>query len=593
MQSIYQFLLVMCVFLFQGCATQPISSGSADLRFNDFKASLIVEYWEYFPGLAVAAGYYKHDDVLSVPNEINRRKLDKFLTRSSRRLSEFSNRSLSATNQTDYLVLQNHIKKLRWNLDTLKPFQWRADGYNVAREFNLILNTDYKPLNDRLRAVSTRMKNIADYYAAARVNLTDPTLEHTLLAIEQNKGGLGIWTNLLPDKVRQSTLPESEKQQILQASSITAEVIESHINWLEHRRSTLERKGARSFRLGKELFNQKFNLEIVSQFTAEEIYQKALATREEIHDQMTMISKSIWPHYFPNEIYPADHLVGVKRMITEISQEHVDREQFVESIRSQIPELERFIVSNDLLELDQTRPLVVRETPTFQRGVSGASVNSPGPYDATANTYYNVTPLDHFSPEQAESYLREYNSRMMQILNIHEAIPGHYTQLMHANKSPSLVKSLFRNGAMIEGWGLYAERMMLEEGYGDHEPELWLLYYKWLLRSVTNTILDREIHIHNLARSDAMNMMINQAFQETTEAEEKWRRATLSQVQLTSYFTGFTEIYGFREEIREALGDDFVLRDFHNQFLSYGSIPVKYIKAIMRYDLGLSKSIEL
>lgn len=593
MQSVYQLLFVMCVFLFQGCATQPINGGSADQRFNDFKARLIVEYWEYFPGLAITAGYYKHDDVLSVPNQTNRQKLDKFLTRSSRQLSEFSARSLSASNQTDYLVLQNHIKRLAWNLDTLKPFQWRADNYNVAREFNLILNTDYKPLNDRLRAVRTRMRYIPDYYAAARVNLTDPTLEHTLLAIEQNKGGLGIWTTLLPDKVQQSTLPETEKQQILQESSFTAEVIESHINWLEHKLSALEQQGARSFRLGKELFDQKFRLEIVSQFTAEEIYQKALAAREEIHDQMIMISKSLWLHYFPNEIYPADELTGVKRMISEISQEHVAREEFVEAIRRQIPELELFIVSNDLLELDHTRPLVVRETPAFQRGVAGASVNSPGPYDATANTYYNVTPLDHFSPEQAESYLHEYNSRMMQILNIHEAIPGHYTQLMHANKSPSLVKTLFQNSAMIEGWGLYAERMMLEEGYGDHEPELWLLYYKWLLRSVTNTILDREIHLHHLSRSDALNMMINQAFQETTEAEEKWRRATLSQVQLTSYFTGFTEIYSFREEIREALGDDFTLRDFHNQFLSYGSIAVKYIKAIMRYDLGLSKSIEL
>jgi hypothetical protein len=552
-------VVVFVVLLLHGCATRPNDLNSADQRFNDFKTSFIVQYWEYFPGQAVSNGYYKHDEVLAVKNDASRYKLREFLSHSSEQLSEFRGANLSAINQTDFLVLQNHIE----------------------------------PLNDRLRTIRTRMGHIADYYAAARANLTDPTLEHTLLAIEQNKGGLGIWTDLLPKKVGQSTLPEAEKLQILQKTTSVTALIESHIDWLEHKQSLLEQQGARSFRLGQELFDQKFSLDIVSQFTAEEIYHKALATREEIHAQMIVLSRSIWLRYFPNDAFPADELSGVKMVIDQVSRQHVDREQFVESIRLQIPELERFIVSHDLLDLDPTRPLVVRETPAFQRGVAGASINSPGPYDATASTFYNVTPLDHFSPEQAASYLREYNSRMMQILNIHEAIPGHYTQLMHSNKSPSLVKTLFRNGAMIEGWGLYAERMMLEEGYGDHEPELWLLYYKWLLRSVTNTILDREIHVHNLSRSDAMHMMVDLAFQEITEAEEKWRRATLSQVQLTSYFTGFTEIYDFREEMREALGDDFVLRDFHNQFLSYGSIPVKYIKAIMRYDLGLAKSIEL
>jgi hypothetical protein len=588
-----QFLYFLILFLLQGCVSQPSDDKSADQRFNDFTAGFIVQYWQHFPGLAISNGYYKHAAILPVPSQANRNKLRDFLIRSESQLTEFSTESLSASNQTDHLVLQNHIDRLRWNLDTLRTFQWRPDNYNVAREFNLILNTDYEPLNDRLRTVRSRMGFIEDYYAAARASLTDPTLEHTLLAIEQNRGGLGIWSSLLPDKIQQSTLPEAEKQQILLAASFAEETIASYINWLEQQHSELEQRGARSFRLGQDLFDQKFTLDIVSQFAPEVIYQKALATRQEIHDQMIMISKSIWLLYFPEKIFPEDGLAGVKAMIGEISRQHVGREQFVESIRLQIPELERFVISNDLLDLDPTRPLVVRETPTFQRGVAGASINSPGPYDATADTFYNVTPLDHYSPEQAESYLREYNSRMMQILNIHEAIPGHYTQLMHSNKSPSLVKTLFRNGAMIEGWGLYAERMMLEEGYGNHEPELWLLYYKWLLRSVTNTILDREIHVHNLSRSDAMRMMLNLAFQENTEAEEKWRRATLSQVQLTSYFTGFTEIYAFREEMRQALGDDFNLRDFHNQFLGYGSIPVKYIKAIMRYDLGLARSIKL
>jgi hypothetical protein len=588
-----QFLYVLFVFLLQACAGQVQEDLSSDQRFKDFTAGFVVEYWKHYPGRALRNGYYRHASTLPVPGQTNRDKQRRFLANSERQLAEFDFRSLSASNRIDYLVLRNHIEQLRWKLDALKPYQWRADHYNVARGFSLILTTEYAPLNERLVTVRTRMGSIADYYAAARTSLTDPTLEHTLLAIQQNKGGLRIWTNLLPEKIRKSTLPEADKQEILRAASNVAGVIQSYISWLEQRRDTLQQQGARSFRIGRDLFDQKFELEIVSQFTPEEIYQKALVTRQEIHDQMILISRSIWPRYFPGQQFPSVELTAVKALINEISRQHVDREQFVEAIRRQIPELEQFIISKDLLDLDPTSPLVVRETPAYQRGVAGASISSPGPYDATASTFYNVTPLDHYSAEQAESYLREYNSRMMQILNIHEAIPGHYTQLMHSNKSPSLVRTLFRNGATVEGWALYAERMMLEEGYGNHEPELWLLYFKWLLRSVTNTILDREIHVHNLSRSDALDMMVNQAFQEYTEAEEKWRRATLSQVQLTSYFSGFSEIYGFREEMRQAMGSDFKLRDFHNQFLSYGSIPIRYIKSIMPYELGLAKSVNL
>jgi uncharacterized protein (DUF885 family) len=237
--------------------------------------------------------------------------------------------------------------------------------------------------------------------------------------------------------------------------------------------------------------------------------------------------------------------------------------------------------------MDPSRPLIIRETPEYQRGFSVASINSPGPYDATANTYYNVSPLDDYTDEQAESHLREYNHWILQILNIHEALPGHYTQLIHANKSPSKIKSIFGNGAMVEGWAVYSELMMLEEGYGNNEPEMWLMWSKWNLRAVVNTILDYSIHVLGMTKEEGLDLLINQAFQETTEATGKWRRATLSQVQLVSYFNGYAEIYALREELKQKMGDKFNLKNFHNKFLSYGNAPVPVIKKLMLDELGL------
>lgn len=311
------------------------------------------------------------------------------------------------------------------------------------------------------------------------------------------------------------------------------------------------------------------------------MYHKAVADKERVTAEMVKITDKLWPKYFPNTERPSKDRDAVAKLIKHLSVKHVARDEFVPEIKRQIPDLEAFVREKDLITLDPEKPLVVRETPEYMRGFAGASISAPGPYDKKENTYYNVTPLDNMSDEQAESYLREYNHWILQILNIHEAIPGHYTQLVYSNESPSLIKSIFANGAMIEGWAVYTERMMLEEGYGDFEPEMWLMYYKWNLRVICNTILDYAIQVKGISKEEGLDLLMKGAFQEKAEAEGKWRRATLSQVQLTSYYSGYREIYDFRESLKAAQGDDFNLKAFHEQFLSYGSTPVKYVKALM------------
>jgi uncharacterized protein (DUF885 family) len=141
---------------------------------------------------------------------------------------------------------------------------------------------------------------------------------------------------------------------------------------------------------------------------------------------------------------------------------------------------------------------------------------------------------------------------------------------------------VFGNGAMVEGWAVYSERMMLESGYGGDTPEQWLMYCKWNLRSVTNTILDYSVHVLGMSREDAIRLLTHEAFQSQEEASAKWRRVQLSSVQLTSYFAGYSEIYDFRERLRQQLGPSFDLKRFHEHFLSYGSAPVKLIEDLMQ-----------
>jgi uncharacterized protein (DUF885 family) len=224
----------------------------------------------------------------------------------------------------------------------------------------------------------------------------------------------------------------------------------------------------------------------------------------------------LWNKYLKNKPKPKDSLLLVRNVIEELSKVHCKSEEFQVTIEKQIPELEKFITAKNLIDLDSTKPLVVRKEPEYMKGVAGASISSPGPYDKNGNTYYNVGSLASYTKEAAESYLREYNDYTLQILNIHEAIPGHYTQLVYANQSPSLIKAIFGNNPMIEGWAVYGERMMLENGYpnlnGPSTDEMWLMYYKWHLRSVCNTILDYSIHVNNMSEKEALNLLMNEAF---------------------------------------------------------------------------------
>jgi|TARA_Y100000310_G_scaffold242377_2_gene246538 uncharacterized protein (DUF885 family) len=555
-------------------------------RFAEFQAGLIEEYWLHNPGEALHNGYYKYDDRLTVPNEDSQNRQREFAHGALADLATFDVSALRAADASDHAILVNQMEASLWYLDVFESYRWDPSEYNVAAGFGLILNTDYKPLNDRLLVILRRLENVPAYYEAAKANLQKPTLQHTDFAIKQNKGALGVFVDRIPENLEKSTLSDEEKAAFAPKLGAAAEAINGYVSWLEELRPSLVAGGARDFRIGKELYEQKFALDIVSGMSGEELYRQAIEDKKKLHAEMISICKDLWSEYFAGTEFPEDELAGVKQMIDHLSVRHIAREDFLSEIERQMPIIQQYIVDNNLVEIDPTRPLVVRETPEYQRGFAGASVDSPGPYDATANTYYNVTPLDHYTEDEAESYLREYNHWVLQVLNIHEALPGHYAQLVQANKSPSLVKSLFGNGAMIEGWAVYSERMMLESGYGDNEPEMWLMYAKWNLRVVVNTIIDYAIQVLGMSEQEVLDMLINEAFQEQTEATGKWRRATLSQVQLTSYYSGYKGIYGFREELKQTQGDRFDLKAFHDEFLSYGSAPVPVIKRLMLDEMA-------
>lgn len=569
-----------------GCQTQQqatlpvVETIEQDKAFTQFSAQFIDELWQTFPTWALYKGFHGYDGRINIPNAAQRLQTLKFISRQQQTLADINPKALSPDESIDYRIIDNLLAKMKWEQEIFKSWQWDPSQYNVAEGFALLINGDFAPLDDRLLSVLSRLTYIPDYYAAARASIKSATLEHTQLAILQNEGALSVLSPTLLETAMASGLTETQKQQFTVRLSQGVQAIKQHISWLKSLEKQLTINGARDFRIGETLYEQKFAFDIKAGMTAKQLYEKALADKARVQAEMATLTTQLWSQYF-SAPKPSDDKIAIARMIDKLSIRHVKRDDFVSDIRQQIPELVQFVNDKNLINLDPNKPLIVRETPKYMRGFAGASVSAPGPYDKSANTYYNVTPLDSMSEASAESYLREYNHWILQILNIHEAIPGHYTQLVYANESPSLVKSLFGNGAMIEGWAVYAERMMLEQGYGDFEPEMWLMYYKWHLRVICNTLLDYSIQVQGMTEDEAIALMTKEAFQQIAEAKGKWRRATLSQVQLTSYYAGYRGIYDLREEMKTIEETLFDLKAFHEEFLSYGSAPVSDIRELM------------
>jgi uncharacterized protein (DUF885 family) len=425
--------------------------------------------------------------------------------------------------------------------------------------------------------VYEKLKNVPAYYEAAEKNLIHPVKILTDLSIDQNNGGLSVFEEDLADSLKNSSLTQAQKDAITARATDAENAIKSFVNFLQ---ALPKDSTGRSFRLGKDLYDAQFAFDIQSKYSVDELYNAAVQRKDFVINEMKNKAIELWPKYFGNIGMPSDQFVLIRKVIDTISTHHTSPDSFQTTITKQLPILTAFVHDKNLVYMDPAKPLQVRKEPAYMAGVAGASCSAPGPYEKNVSTYYNVGSLAGWSAAKAESYLREYNDYTLQILSIHEAIPGHYVQLMHANTSPSIIKSVFGNGSMIEGWAVYAELMMMENGY-NNSPEMWLMYYKWNLRSVCNTILDIGVHTKNLSKEDAMDLLVRQAFQQQTEAEGKWHRVSVTHVQLTDYFNGFYEITQLRDAYKKKMGAAFNLRDFNDKFLSYGSAPVKYISKMM------------
>ena len=495
------------------------------------------------------------------------------------KLNAIDGSQLTRANNVDFRILKENIDYKIFQDEELKEPEWNPLVYmqSLANSLYLLVARDFAPAEKRIPNLRQRMEGIPRAIAQAKANLQHPPRVHTETAIEQTQGAISLVREGLAPLLDQS--PRMKKD-LTPLQEKTAAAMEDYKKWLQ---SDLLPRSDGDFRLGTRKYRKKLRFALASDLTMEEIMKRAKADLEQTQTTIYETALPLYRKYFPNA---DDKTLADKHKVTaaalgKLAEKHPDDPTVVDYAKKIVTEATDFVKQHDLVTVPNV-PLDVIAMPEFKRGVAIAYCDAPGPLDKTGRTFFAVAPTPKdWSKERRESFFREYNNYMIRDLTVHEAMPGHFLQLARANefRAPTLVRAIFQSGTFVEGWAVYCEQVMAEQGYGG--PEVKMQQLKMRLRAICNAVLDQSIHAGNMSEQQAMDLMMKEGYQQEGEAVAKWKRARLTSAQLSTYFVGVTEHLDLRDRAKAKAGASFDQKKYNDQVISYGSPPVKYVRELM------------
>jgi uncharacterized protein (DUF885 family) len=575
-------------------------------RFDAFLA----EFFRINPTWATSIGAHDHDDRWPDLTEAGRAERLAFI---DRWLGEF--RSMTGLEGDDAIDRDLLIGELEAALfseielreETWNPLDW---VYLLGDGLFTLLAREFAPLDVRLTSVAGRLEGLPAVVEAARASLVGHAGRpvgrfQTETALRQLPG----IEELIGDAMRAAETG-SDKPGVealtprLRAAADTART--AIAGFRTHLREVVLPASDGEGRLGPELFAAKMRHTMRSaDLTPDRILADAEREFGAVRSELVRIARSLWPAWCPGRPVPDEEGALVRGVLDAIAEEHPKAEDLLDFCREENARIEAFCAERDLIGLAE-EPLEIRWTPVFMRAFGGAMLNSPGPLDRGQKAFFSITPMpDEWTEEQRESSLREDNDRMLRLLTIHEAVPGHYLQGVYANRCPSLVRTIFSSGLFAEGWAVYVTQVMMDVGYGADDPAILLVHWKFYLRAVTNAIIDARIHTAGMTQEEAVGLMVDGGFQEEAEARAKFDRARLSSTQLSTYFAGSLEMWAIEREVRRhaavAAGDPrgveavpearvvgglgetpgFVYRQHLEDVIGHGAPPTSLLKRIL------------
>ncbi len=574
--------VLVCLLIVVLSASTLRAAESEDARLTAFFKAYLEEAFRRRPVEATRLGDHRFDHQLddispaarAAWNEHYRQTLDDLA-------KKIDYAKLSRSAQIDWEIFKHHLTAALWLAENTRPFEMDPRTYNdyLSDSVYLLLSQSTQPKETNIRNCIARMSQFPRIIAVAKEELRTPPRVILDTAIGQTRGTIAFYDH----GIYELTGENPRLSELKPAADRVVPLLKDYLKFLEE----LRPRAKGDWRLGKEKFYRKLDLELNANLSADEVLRDAESEFARVEREMYVLARQLWSGTHPGQPLPPDDAKGradtIRLVLDRLNQEHGRPEDLVRDARATVNRIKSFIRENDILRLPEPDSCQVIEMPEFHRGNSVAYLNPAPPLDPKASSYYAVSPPPAgWDARRVDSLLQEYNRRMLQVLTIHEAYPGHYVQLEYSNRHPSLIRRVLSSGVFAEGWAVYTEQMMLDQGYGKGDPALRLNQLKFYLRAVGNAILDHKMHCTNMTDEDVLEFLTQRAFQSEGEALGKIIRAKQSSCQLSTYFVGRMAFYRLRQQIQREMGDRFQLGRYHEAVLDHGTLPVKYLPELVR-----------
>ncbi len=570
-------LLVFSGLLFFGCAKSP------DQKYMEEVNTFFDQWFAQNPTKATLAGVHDYDDQLRdiSPNGI--KKAINLYRNTLNELDDFKPSQLSPQNQIDFHILSESVEQLLIKVDTFKEQSWNPLIYlQILGEATWSL-TSQTYATDSVRALhlTARLRLIPAWLQQAEQNLTDGSDVYIRRAIQQANA---ISTALQANDFQQSFtgLESAQMNALIAAEKDAAKSVTQFASWLQ---DSLLPQASKDFRLGQDFYEQKLRTTLKTSWSSDEIMNQAEHSVKDLQNEMLAAANSLssqWWNLRYRHPSKRQKLNLIQRVLDRISAQHPKKNEVISYLSGQIQAIQNFVNQHNLITLDPSQSLNLIEMPPFILDFSFSRLQSPGPLSPNPKYYLEIQPISaDWSTTQTESYLREYNDYALQLIAMHQAIPGKFVQQYYSDRFPSMVRTIFPNLTTIDGWSAYVEKMMVDEGWDNSSPQIRIMQLKRELGWAIDAMLDQKIQTQDLTRDAALRMLTVEGFQERTAAELRWNYLIMNPVDASASFVGESEILSLRDAFKQSNERDYSLMDFHKRFLSYGSPPIKYLRQML------------
>jgi uncharacterized protein (DUF885 family) len=571
-----RFRLIPLALLTLALAISPWSAGptvrgaGAGSPFALFVDDYFDAYFAAKPTEGTAAGLHQYDARFEDGSAEAAQKRIETVKHLQDRLNKLRSGKLSDAETIDAEVLDGRMKAELLDLEVVRTWRTNPMGYisAPASAVDLLMKRDFAPAPARLRSVIARLKAMPPMFAALKANVEEPPREFTDLAVRMGEGAIAFFRDTVRDWAKEAAGSNAELfKEFTAANDDVVTSLTETVGWMK---TDLLPKSRGIYALGSDTFARKLLYEELVDIPLDKLLAIGEANLKRDQEAFRTVAAKIDESKTPADVMKA------------ISNDHPTESDLIPSARRTIEKIRAFLVEKNIVTIpSEVRPTVL-ETPPFARNGSFASMETPGAYETKATeAFYYVTPPEKDWPaEQKEQHLRLFNAPVMQIITIHEAFPGHYIQFLYAKEYPTKTRKLTFCGSNVEGWAHYCEQMTVEEGYGGGEPKIRLAQLSEALLRDCRFVVGIKLHTQGMTVEEGAKVFEKEGFQEPSTAYEEARRGAYNPTYL--YYTlGKLQIYKLREDYQKAIGQDFRLQTFHNEFVRQGGIPIKLIRRIL------------